>query len=224
MAGNSDDFCESSSPASGGRINWALLGSFTLGDRVLAGAAEAVAELRQLGIESVLLSGDNEGAARKVAQAVGIDRVIAQASPQEKAAEIARMKETGAIVAMVGDGINDAPVLAAADVAIALSSGAAIAQAASGLVLAAERLDELPRVRVVARRMHAVLHQNLNWALGYNLAVVPLAAFGLVPPWLAAIGMSASSLVVVLNSLRIGATREEATQPQAAARLAGAAA
>jgi Cu2+-exporting ATPase len=111
-------------------------------------------------------------------------------------------------------------VLAAADLGIALSSGSAIAQAASGLVLAADRLDELANARTIALRMRRVLAQNLDWALAYNVCAVPLAAFGLVPPWLAAIGMSASSLVVVLNSLRIDGPSTETPRTERPARLA----
>ena len=107
-------------------------------------------------------------------------------------------------VVAVGDGINDAPVLAGADVAVALASGAELAQAASDIVLAGERLDALAGARATARETLAILRQNQRWALGYNLVAVPFAAFGFVPPWLAAIGMSLSSLVVVLNALRIG--------------------
>jgi Cu2+-exporting ATPase len=201
-----------------------VVAEFAVRERPRAGAARALAALRADGVRVAILSGDRAERVEAIARELDASVLGSGATAAAKAVQLETLRSNGHFVAMVGDGINDAPVLAAADVAIALSSGAAIAQAASGLVLAAERLDELPHVRVVARRMHAVLHQNLNWALGYNFAAVPLAAFGLVPPWLAAIGMSASSLVVVLNSLRIGATREEATQPQAAARLAGAAA
>ncbi|MEO6973423.1 MAG: hypothetical protein ABI135_08400, partial [Rhodoferax sp.] len=120
----------------------------------------------------------------------------------------------GARVLAVGDGINDAPVLAGADIAVALASGAELAQAAGDVILDATHLAALPEARAIARETLAVLRQNQRWALGYNLAVVPIAALGFVPPWLAAIGMSLSSLVVVLNALRIG--RRTATAPVSA--------
>jgi Cu2+-exporting ATPase len=104
----------------------------------------------------------------------------------------------------IGDGINDAPVLAGADVAVALAGGADLAQAASDIVLTGGRLGALAEARAIARETLSVLRQNQRWALAYNLVVVPPAALGLVPPWLAALGMSVSSLVVVLNALRIG--------------------
>ncbi len=117
----------------------------------------------------------------------------------------------------VGDGINDAPVLAGADVAVALAAGAELAQASSDVVLAGERLGAIAQARSIARETLAILRQNQRWALCYNLSVVPFGALGFVPPWLAAIGMSLSSLFVVLNALRIG---RRAEPPPRAARFA----
>jgi Cu2+-exporting ATPase len=199
-----------------------IIAELAVRERPRPGAARALAALRADGAGVAILSGDRAGRVDAIARELGVHVLGSGATPSVKVAKLEWLRARGHIVAMVGDGVNDAPVLAAADVAIALSSGAAVAQAASGLVLAAERLDELPRVRAVARRMHAVLHQNLNWALAYNLAAVPLAALGLVPPWLAAIGMSASSLVVVLNSLRIAPPDDRGGREIDAAQLAGA--
>jgi Cu2+-exporting ATPase len=188
-----------------------VVAEFAVCERACVGAAGTLAALRADGVDVAILSGDKPARVAAIARDLGVRVLGSDASPAGKVDAIEALRASGHVVAMVGDGINDAPVLAAADVAIALSSGAAIAQAASGIVLAAERIDELARVRTVARRMRTAFAQNLDWALAYNLAAVPLAAFGLVPPWLAAIGMSASSLVVVLNSLRI-AMPEAVTQ------------
>jgi Cu2+-exporting ATPase len=196
-----------------------IVAGFILRERAHANAANVLAALRDDGVDVAILSGDRPERVAAIARDLGVRVLGSAASPSDKVDEIGKLRAKGHVVAMVGDGVNDAPVLAAADVAIALSSGAAIAQAASGIVVAAERVGELAHVRAVARRMRAVLAQNLDWALAYNLAAVPLAAFGLVPPWLAAIGMSASSLVVVLNSLRI-AMPERAAQRIDAATLA----
>jgi Cu2+-exporting ATPase len=124
------------------------------------------------------------------------------------------LRADGARVIAVGDGVNDAPVLAGADVAIALVGGAELAQATSDIVLASERLEALPLARSIALQALAILHQNQRWSLTYNLIAMPLAALGFVAPWLAAIGMSLSSLIVILNAQRIG--RDAKQRPHAA--------
>ncbi|MFC4727963.1 heavy metal translocating P-type ATPase [Coralloluteibacterium thermophilus] len=191
---------------------------FPVGERPRPGTADLIARLQAEGMRVEILSGDAPARVAAMAATLGIRDWQAAATPADKLARVAALREGGARVVVVGDGINDAPVLAAADVAVALGSGTALAQAVSGLLLTGERLDGVLEARQLGRRMLAVLRQNLNWALGYNLSVVPLAAFGFVPPWLAALGMSASSVVVIMNSLRIdlpaapageaGATRE----------------
>src|SRR5262249_6540575 len=129
----------------------------------------------------------------------------ARQSPGDKLALLASLRAQGARIVVVGDGVNDAPMLAAADVAIAVGAAADAAQAASDIVITGP-LDTLAQARAIAGQTLSILRQNRRWALGYNTLTVPLAALGLVAPWLAAIGMSASSLAVVMNALRIGRT------------------
>ena len=139
--------------------------------------------------------------------------------PAEKLAWLTELRAGGARVLAVGDGINDAPVLAGADVAIALAEGAELTQASSDIVLEGGRLEAIASARDIARRTLAIVRQNQRWALFYNLSAVPLAALGFIPPWLAALGMSLSSLGVILNALRIGTrTAPRAEQPRSASR------
>lgn len=183
-----------------------VVAEFGVRERLRPGVADALALLHAEGARIEIVSGDAPGRVAEIAAQLPVDAWTAEATPERKLARLEQLRREGHTVAMIGDGINDAPVLAAASVSVALASGAALAQATSGIVLASNRIDELPRTRAVARSMRRILRQNLSWALAYNLSVVPLAALGFVPPWLAAIGMSASSLVVVLNSLRIRAS------------------
>jgi Cu2+-exporting ATPase len=181
-----------------------VIATFSLTDKLRSGAKAAVDALRAEGLQVELISGDAAAKVRRVAADLGIDRWYARQRPDDKLSRLAHARTTGACVVAVGDGINDAPILAGADVAVAFASGAEIAQAASDIVLMGERLDGLVYARAIARDTLRILRQNQRWALIYNSAAVPLAAFGFVPPWAAAIGMSVSSLVVILNALRIG--------------------
>jgi len=180
-----------------------VLAGFVFEDSLRVGAAEAVAELRKLGIEVQLLSGDGERPVQQVASILGISSAEARLKPADKLQRLQALQAQGAIVAMIGDGVNDAPVLAAAQVSLAMGSGTQLAAAASDMVLLSERLAHLAPAVLMARRTLVVIRQNLAWALIYNLVAVPLAASGLITPWMAAIGMSASSLLVVVNALRL---------------------
>ena len=175
--------------------------------RLRAGVQALVASLVDSGIRVVLASGDREVNVASVAQSLGIAEFHAAMRPEDKLAMVERLQGQGAKVAMVGDGINDAPVLAGADISIALAEGAAIARTQADLVATGRGLQPLEALFEQAPRVRRIIRQNLVWALAYNLGALPLAAAGLVPPWAAAIGMSASSIAVVLNARRLGRTR-----------------
>ena len=180
-----------------------LLAGFTFDDHLRGQAAETVQGLRQLGLKVELLSGDQESAVQAAAGALGIDTYRARCLPGDKLARIKALQAQGAVVAMVGDGVNDAPVLAGAEVSLAMGGGTQLAHASADMVLLSEQLPHLLDAIRTSRRTLAIIRQNLAWALVYNVVAVPLAAAGLVAPWMAAIGMSSSSLVVVLNALRL---------------------
>jgi Cu2+-exporting ATPase len=179
------------------------LASFCLGDRLRTDARETVAALRRRGLPSEILSGDAWVAVANTAAACGIEYYAARQSPTGKLEHVRELAAHGERIAMIGDGINDAPVLQGAAVSIAMGRGSALAQASADIVLVGDRLSALPWAIDIAQRTQRVVKQNLTWAAAYNLIALPLAAFGFVPPWLAAVGMSASSIVVVLNALRL---------------------
>ncbi|MDH5600681.1 MAG: heavy metal translocating P-type ATPase [Gammaproteobacteria bacterium] len=180
-----------------------LLAAFSLSDVLREQAAESVQALKAMGKQVWLVSGDNEAAVSHIAKQVGIDHVHHSMKPDGKLAVIHELQAKGEIVAMVGDGVNDAPVLAAAQVSIAMGGGTQLAQASADMVLLSEHLPHLVDGIKMAQRSVKIVKQNLSWALGYNLLALPLASMGYVAPWMAAIGMSASSLVVVVNALRL---------------------
>lgn len=184
-------------------VDGSVVGTVAVADAVKPTSAQAVAELRRLGLTPVLLTGDSQAVAESVAAEVGIDRVVAEAMPEDKLAHIERLRAEGGVVAMVGDGVNDAAALAAADLGIAMGTGTDVAIAASDMTLV--RGDLLVAVDAIrlARRTLRVIRQNLVWAFGYNVAAIPLAAFGLLNPMVAGGAMAFSSVSVVANSQRL---------------------
>ena len=179
------------------------IGIFRLSDRLRTGTARAIAALRMQRLQLSVLSGDASETVTRLAADLGIDSALGGMTPEGKHDVIRNLQQQGAVVAMVGDGVNDAPVLAQAHVSIAMGGGTDIARSQGDVVLLSNDLENLSIGIETARRTLRVIRQNLVWAFAYNIVAIPLAMMGLVTPWLAGIGMSASSLLVVLNALRL---------------------
>jgi Cu2+-exporting ATPase len=176
---------------------------FELDESVRPDAGQALQSLRRLGLQVHLSSGDAYAPVQALAQQLGIENAHARQRPQDKLALVHGLQGEGRVVAMVGDGLNDAPVLAGANVSLAMDKGAALAQRAAALVMTGPTLLRIPAAIAIARHTRQVIAQNLGWAMAYNLLAIPLAASGHVTPWIAAIGMACSSLAVTLNALRL---------------------
>jgi Cu2+-exporting ATPase len=179
------------------------LAEIAITDSLRPGAREAVARLARQGIATEIASGDHATAVAAIAGQAGIADYHARLRPEDKMALVRAREAAGETVLMVGDGINDAPVLAAASVSIAMGAGASLAQTSAGAVLMTADLDVIPSAVETARKTVGIIRQNLGWAVVYNVLALPLAALGYIPPWAAAIGMSTSSLLVVANALRL---------------------
>ena len=190
-------------------VGWdgAARGAVAVTDAIKPSAAPAVAALRSLGLHPILLTGDNEATARAVAAAIGVDEVIAGTLPGDKAAVITGLQTQGHAVAMVGDGVNDAPALAAATIGLALGSGTDVAMSAADLILLRDDLTVAADAIRLSRGTFRTIRHNLAWAFGYNLAALPLAALGFLNPIVASAAMTLSSVFVVWNSLRLGKFR-----------------
>ncbi len=179
------------------------LARFNVGDPPRHDSASAVSALQAQGLGTEILSGDRQAAVRRVAEHCGISDYAYRQSPGDKLERVRALTSRGEFIAMVGDGMNDAPVLGGSGVSIAMGRGSALTLASADLILVGNSLQALPAAFALARRAKLIIRQNLVWAAGYNLTAMPLAAMGWVPAWVAAIGMSLSSVVVVLNSLRL---------------------
>jgi Cu2+-exporting ATPase len=179
------------------------LAVFAISDGLRPQARELVEQLKSAGMRVTMLSGDAVAAVSHVAAETGIESWQAALKPEDKLAALREFQRSGDVVAMVGDGVNDAPVLAGADVSIAMGGGTQVARASSDIVLLTENLLDIWRALQTGHASIAVMRQNFAWAIVYNLLALPFASVGMIPPWLASIGMSASSLVVVLNAMRL---------------------
>jgi P-type Cu2+ transporter len=180
-----------------------LLAAFDTSAALREDSIVAASELQHLGIRTEILSGDSAAAVHDIARRCRIETFAARCLPADKLDRVRTLQQAGEIVAMLGDGINDAPVLAAADVSIAMGRGAALALASADCIIVSERPSLLPAMITVARKSVRIARQNLVWSATYNFTALPLAALGWIPPWVAALGMAASSILVLLNSLRM---------------------
>ncbi len=182
------------------------LAVFELEDEIREQAVDVIRQIKQAGAKVALLSGDAKEAVSNTANQLDIDEYLFAQTPQQKLEYIRKLQTDGGVVAMVGDGVNDAPVLSGADVSFAMGSGTQLAHASADMVLLSEQLDHLVTGIIMARKTLTIIKQNLGWAIVYNLLALPLAASGVIAPWMAALGMSTSSLVVVVNALRLRKT------------------
>ena len=180
--------------------NKTVMGIIAVADTLKENSVEAVAELKKIGVETIMLTGDNERTAKAIAKQVGIERVIANVLPGEKADVIKKLQAEGKVVAMVGDGINDAPALAQSDIGIAVGSGSDVAKETGGIILIKDDLRDVVAGIKLSKATMRKIKQNMFWALGYNTAAIPIAAVGLLNPIIAAAAMAISSLSVVANS------------------------